>query len=390
MSLEDNLHHPPPTATSPPRGASAVKLWRPALGAGAAGLACIAVAASSGPWPWLAGLAAMAAAAFAAYAPEPTAAAVVNAASDEDTSGANLMVQHVVPVWKRQIEASLGEADKGISTLLEGFSNLSEGMAKTAATASLGNFALSTGAADEMLARNEAAIDELLTPMSRAVDLRDRMQTQLLAFHDELLGLEQLAKEVRQLSRHTNLVALNASIEANRAGQAGNGASVVAQEVRQLAVRSAETGRNLAERVSAMSGQLTQLRHEAELTRDNEEQLRLEARQSARNVINLIVGDMGAAMHSTRELRELGEKLQSDLDTVCMSFQFQDRVTQMLNSIGNDMSKFTEWVKAHPDATHADAAQWLEDLARTYTMEDQRSYHHGAVKIDHGESVEFF
>jgi methyl-accepting chemotaxis protein len=390
MNTVDTPPFPSPPAT-PTLGFTHRLPWFKPLACALASAALVGTAAQGGAWAWLAGLLAAVGAAALTWRPRQAPAAPEGSrALGDETSGANLMVQQVVPVWKRQIEASLGEADKGISALLEGFANLSEGMQKTAATASLGNFSLSTGAADEMLARNETAINELLKPMSTAVSLRDRMQQQMLAFADDLLKLEQLAKEVRQLSRHTNLVALNASIEANRAGHAGNGAAVVAQEVRQLAVRSAETGQHLASRVTAMSKQLTELRQEADIAQGSEEQLRLEARQSARQVVNLIVGDMGDAMHSSRELRELGEKLQTDLDTVCMSFQFQDRVTQMLNSIGTDMSKFTEWVRAHPDATHADAAQWLEDLQRTYTMEDQRSYHHGAVKIDHGESVEFF
>jgi methyl-accepting chemotaxis protein len=293
-------------------------------------------------------------------------------------------------VWRRQIEASLGEADKGISALLEGFASLSQSVQKSASAAALGTFALSTGAAGDMLQRHETAIDELLKPMSTAVDLRDRIQLQMLSFADDLLKLEQLAKEVRQLSRHTNLVALNASIEANRAGHAGSGAAVVAQEVRQLAVRSAETGRLLASRVAAMCQQLTQLRHEADIAQGTERQLQLEARQCARHVVSLIVGDASSAMQGSRELRAVDEKLQSDLNAMCMTFQFQDRLTQMLSNIGTDMGKFTDWVQAHPDATHADAVQWLDDLQHSYTMESQRSHHHGAVKIDHGQAVEFF
>jgi methyl-accepting chemotaxis protein len=383
---------PPPIQALHGALASAIRHpWFKPLAAALCGATLVAIAVQGGAWAWLAGLLVALGATTLAWGAQPINLPAPKPVSVIDGNrGAGLMVQHVVPVWQRQIEASRGEADKGISALLEGFASLSQGMQRTAAAAELGNIALSTGAADDMLQRHQAAIDELLMPMSTAMGLRDRMQQRMLSFADDLLKLEQLAKEVRQLSRHTNLVALNASIEANRVGHAGNGAAVVAQEVRQLAVRSAETGQQLASRVAAMDQQLTQLRHEADIAQGTEAQLQLEARQRARQVVSLLIGDASRAMHGSREMRALGERLQADLNAMCMNFQFQDRLTQMLSNIGTDMGKFTEWVQAHPDASHADAVQWLDDLQRTYTMEGQRSYHHGAVKIDHGEAVEFF
>jgi methyl-accepting chemotaxis protein len=157
----------------------------------------------------------------------------------------------------KSLRIGLGEQDAFVTAGLKATKALASGSAEIAVQGK--RAAEASARAAETASRNRETIRDAIT---RLVDLKhfvaesSRQVGELGAVTKRITGF---IGSIREIADLTNLISLNAAIEAARAGQEGKGFAVVAAEVRELADQSAVAAREAGGLLAAIAEQVTEI-----------------------------------------------------------------------------------------------------------------------------------
>jgi hypothetical protein len=254
-----------------------------------------------------------------------------------------------------QVSAAASQVSSSSQSLAEGTSEQAASLEET--TSSLEEMSSMT----KQNADNAIQAKAMMGEVRRIVGMVEGQMEDMVKAIEEITHSSQetgkIIKTIDEIAFQTNLLALNAAVEAARAGEAGAGFAVVANEVRNLAMRASEAAKTTG---SLIENTIKAVQHGNELTHQTQETFRENASISVK--IEQLVDGIAAA--SQEQSQGIGQ--------VSIAASEMDKITQQTAASAEESAAAAEELNARTEQMTGYVGDLVKVISGSATDSDLR------------------